>query len=301
MIEKNKIHGIETNGLPANVKPYFFSAKIPIVHYETLLLTELRNENYWDGLNTFEIEIAFLDHRHWLYDYDIFFEYVKKISNLPFKAISIFESPFGYESQNSYLHDDKVYRRTKILVDTIKSKQNTLIISPSIRSFSFETEKKYVDYFIKYRSLFDIYSIQMCTCTSDQEVGAVCGLTKQILDILRKPIWVTKWAVPSCEIKITSSKLLNPSSWKPISHLFAATRMKFIFDSINEIYGDTKWFYTISKDMYTDNQLPPNNYVDDTVYRVDTKTEGWGPEHFIGVVDYNGNIKRPILEMLSKF
>jgi hypothetical protein len=300
VIESNKISVVETKGLPSNVKSYFISAKIPIIRYETLLLTELHNENYWYNVNAYETEIVFLDHRHWLYDDDIFLEYVTQISKVPFKSISVFESPFGYESQNSYLHDEKVYSRTKILVDKVKSKQDTLIISPSIREISVKTEKKYLDYFIKYRSLFDIYSVQMCTCTTDQSIGAVCGFTKQVLDILPKPVWVTKWAVPSCEIPITSSKLLYPSSWKPISHSLAAIRMKFMFDSFNDIYKDIKWCYVLSKDLYKDNQFPPDNYMDDLVYRVDHKMEEWGPEHFIGIVDYNGNIKFPIVEVLCK-
>ena len=292
-----RVCGIETKGLPETVKSLLISAKIPLMQYRTLPLTELCASQFWEEY--VDAEIVFLDHRHWLYDDETFFKYARIISSIPFKALAIFESPFGYESQNSYRHDEKVYRRTKTLVDLVKSKQKTIIVSPSIRLVSHEVERKYIDYFIKYRSLFDVYSVQMCTCTTDQDVGAVCSLTKQVLDILRKPVWVTKWAVPSCELQISNSKMINPVSWKPLTHVSAANRMRFMYDTIRSITTDVKWFYLLGSDLYCDDAFPPDNYSDDIPYRADSKSD-WGLHHFLGIIDYHSNIKLPILEMLKK-
>ncbi len=286
------------------VRPILTTAGVSFAKYEVLPLTQLHNNEYWAGLQSNPAEIAILDHRHWFFSDDDFLKYAHRISAVPFGSLCLFEDPFGYERPLQMSLKDferKLYERTKTIVSIVKSRQQTTILSPAIRVLqSPESQERYLEYFIHARSQFDAYAVHCCTHTTDHSLGALTGFLNQVLKVLNKPVWVTRWSVPSCGFNISSTRMINPTSWQPVPYEMAATKLKSSYEIINEIsHGNTKWFFVgAGRDDFHPDKTPPSPYWDSNAFSSNVTNDIWGPEHFVGLLDHRSHLKRPVLNAL---
>ena len=287
------------------IRPVLQKNNIPIFRHRILPLTHLYNQSFWSNFPTLPTSFVSLDPRHWYFDDDTFLVYAKHVALLPIEAVFVFDSPFGYEmpSQIPVKEFEKVLsHRTHILSDVIKnSKSRMKIISPAIRKLKADLQERYLNYFVHHKSCFDAYAVHCCTETTDHSLGALTGFLNQVLSISHKPVWVTKWSVPSCDHSITSSKLINPSHWSQIDSKTASVKMKNMFHRINEVAkNDIRWmFIGSSEDIYhPDKNIPSFQESIYLPYQSDHISEGWEASHFLGLINYSGEVKSNILDTL---
>ena len=285
------------------VRPELHRLNISALRYTELPLTQLYSEGFWGSLRSMPPAILTLDHRYWLYDNDIFVDYVNKAASVPITAICMFESPLGYERPDKMplKHFQKLLlERSEIFHNIVRTRQpKAKILSPAIRVTNPETQSLMLEYFIHSRSLFDGYSVHCCREVTDHSLGALTGFLNEVLRVLRKPVWVTKWGVPSCDFKITSSKMITPTEWNPLQERVAALKLKTMYKSINEVAGkDTQWFYVGSgADVYHPDMEVPR-WSTALPFQSDDPKSTWEDFHFLGLVDYKGELKSNLFDAL---
>jgi len=281
-----------------SILPRFTAAGIPIVKQEVLSLTRLHDKEYWNNLSQRKIDLALLDQRHWFYPDDVFKTYVKKISSHPFCAVCMFDSPFEYEDQlgvDASALEKKFHERSKILSTAIRSRQKTIIVSPSLTIMEAENQKRFVDYLVYNRSLFDVYGMHCCMDVTDHSMGFLLGLLNQALTCLRKPVWVTRWAVPSCEYSIESSRVIQPERTLT-NYKTAARNLKTMYQVVGDLATDSRWFFAgAGADIFHPDKSV-SYFWDDSPYL--SKITKWSGEHFLGLVTPEGEIKEEVLEAL---
>jgi len=295
----------EDNSYYQTVHPLLGKMDIDIYNANELPLHKLGDDRFWGELRSIvNIFLGKFDYRFWYCDDSLFRMYLDLISNIRFPAIMPFEFPFGYEMPKNIpveIFEKKLHERTKMVVDIIKSRQpETLIVSPSICAVSESMRNVYLDYFVNNRSYFDVYSLSCWYEPTEKNSVQLTSLLSETLKILPKPVWVTRWAFPSCDSVVESRKSLIQSVWKPMTSNEAAAKMGYIFRTINETIKDIRWFFTgVGQDQYDPEKTPLDlvgNFSKNIKYDV---LPQWGWEHFTGMMDYNGNIKKPILKTLS--
>lgn len=284
------------------VRPILQQNNVPVMRHVALPLTDMHSASFWKTIQD-KPSIASLDYRHWLYDNKTFITYVNKISRIPFQAVCMTESPFGFEfpeKMEMRYFANLLADRTKIFANIIKSRQpSTKIMAPAIRVTTPVIQNMMLKYLLHNRSLFDVYTVHCCCEISERSLGTLSGYLNEALRILSKPVWITKWASPSCDHPITSTKIIVPTEWTPVSHQIAASKLKTVFNTINEVAGgNAMWLYIGSgKDMYNpDYDVPTWSF--DTVYQPDFVKNTWEDYHFLGLIDYQGNVKSLVLQSL---
>lgn len=281
------------------VRPIFKRENLPLLKYAELPLTHLHNNEFWGNLRSTPPDIVSLDHRHWHYDNETFVLYANRIASIPLKAVCLFESPFGYERPLSMPMKDFqrcLSERTKTFVNIIKGRQSkAMVLSPAIRVINPDVQNIFLDYLMHNRSYFDAYAVHCCIETTDHQLGALTGFLNQVLNILHKPVWVTRWAVPSFNNRIRSSKLLNPSDWSPLAPKLAALKLKTMYTNINEVAQDCKWLFVgAGTDNYHPDKLMP--MWGNMACRPDFARGNWEAHHFLGLTDYQGELKQDVLD-----
>ncbi|KKL03531.1 hypothetical protein LCGC14_2625240, partial [marine sediment metagenome] len=213
------------------------------------------------------------------------------------------ESPLGFEMPSNVdisAFEKKLHERTKIISNLIKSKHSkTILLSPAIRVLSdVDIQERYLEYFFHNRTLFDAFSLHCCTDMKDHQLGALTSFLNQILKSSFKPTWITKWGIPSCDHLVESSRMIVPSTWKPVPSSMAVRNFQKTYETINEVAKDnTVWFFVgIGEDMYHPNEEAPTAcWQPNSLYRSDQVSSSWSSEHFIGAIDYEGNLKERML------
>ncbi len=291
------------------ILPILNQHNIPTARQETIPIIRLYDKQYWGGLRSLHrISLAMLDYRHWYYDDETFHEYVKQVSSVKFPAVCLFECPFGYERPNIDVlaFEKKLYERTKMMADAIHNKQpETVVVSPAISLVSAEFQEKYLDYFIHNRSLFDAYALHICYGLEEQSTNLLSSLLNQVVRILRKPVWVTKWGIPSCDHSVHSPKTLGQLDWDVIPSVLAATKAESIFNLVDDIcLSNTKWFFaSVGKDVYhRDKRAPgPSSLWEPLKLCAEHPTSNsWNYTHFLGMSTFKEEIKKPILDVFLK-
>ena len=297
----NVLEGDWTGSLYAKyVRPQFQRENLPLLKHKELPLTQLHNNEFWGNLRSAPPDVVSLDHRHWLYDEDTFVVYANRVASIPLKAVCLFESPLGYErplSMSLKNFQRCMSERTKTFVNVIKGRQPTAtILSPAIRVINPDMQNILLDYLMHHRSYFDGYAVHCCLETSDHSLGALTGFINQVLTILHKPVWVTRWSVPSCDNKITSSKMINPSDWSPLATKLAGLKLKTAYSTINEVAPDCKWFFVgTGEDVYHPDKTLPT-WEGAVPYKADFPKGNWEAHHFLGTVDHSGNLKSDVID-----
>lgn len=274
----------------------FISAHIKSSRQQALPITRLYDEQFWENCRSYNSDIYVLDYRSWYLGQSEFYKYALQVSAIQNSAIVLFENPFGFEKPNI---DDSSFRgllntRTNLLSNLIRSHSNSRIISPAIRIFDYQTERSCLDYFINNRKLFDIYAVHICDEMNDRNIGLLCGLLNRAMKLYPKPTWVTKWAIPCCDVPIENS------AWIPVRTELAVQQMQDVYrDICNISIAGIDWFFVgTGTDKYSQSGSVPLNMYSSLPYIPDKQSLQWNKEHFLGSVDYLGNVKQNILNQI---
>jgi len=243
-----------------------------------------------------------LDFKHW-YDTDEVFEnYITKISLIKPPAVCLFDRPYDYERPAQLHIDDfekKLYFRSK-LASSILRDHGVKVVSPAISIVPQEYQSRYLNYFVHNRLLFDVYSMHCCYDYREQSTALLTSFLQQVLNVLKKEVWVTRWAVPSCEHPIENRHVIGKSSWTPMSYTESAVKMTHIYKTFNEMSNDCKWFYTgLSIDDYAPDKNIPNIFWDNQHYPSLLTGITWNHFHFMGFINYKNEMKTHLMQTLQ--
>lgn len=243
-----------------------------------------------------------LDWHHWQHTDIRFREYIKSVIALKPKYLLVFDSPFGYERPpqipiNAF--ETKIYERTHEVVDEFREQSpETILLSPAIDILEEDLGKRYLDYFVHHRNIFDGYAVRCCFNPTEQNCARLNVFLNSVLKIASKPVWVTSWSVPSCDQTISNSTNTEDSP-KILPLENAAKRMISLFKEVEKItHGNSLWFYSTAQDLYGKTTLG-NQWWLDYFYHPNEFSEGWDYYHFLGLYDFRGKIKNPIIDALK--
>ena len=244
-----------------------------------------------------------LDWHHWLFSNNDFRGHIKNVIAAKPKYLLVFDSPFGYERPPQIpisAFEAKAYERTHVAIDEFREKSpNTILLSPAVDILEEDLGKRYLDYFIHHRNLFDGYAVRCCFSPTEQNCAKLNAFLNAVLKINSKPVWVTTWAIPSCD-QIISNSTNTEENPKILTSEKAASRMVSLFKEVEKItHGNSLWFYSTAQDLYGKITLE-KQWWSDYFYRPNNFSEGWDWYHFLGLYDFRGKIKTPIAEALKR-
>jgi len=312
-IDAKKINALEGSWVDADshgeVYPRFDNAFIPIFRQEVLPLTQLHNDKYWWELrSSHKIDMAVLDHRHWYYEDEVFEKYVERIASIDVPIICLSESPFGFERPQIDLKTfaEKLFERTQYLVHLVrKDHRKTTILSPGIGVMNENYRRFYLDFFVQNHRLFDGYALHVCNNLREHTLGQIASFLNQVMKLSAKPLWITKWAVPTFEGKIINTQVIGETGWEPYTYSNAVKRLirSFVFFEDMASSG-SYWFYTgTGKDIYKPRRVigpkefwePHNSSV---ISEPEDYTPDWDYRHFLGMLTADGAFKEKFFKGL---
>lgn len=294
----------------AKVYPQLDQAGIPIFRQETLPLTRLYDDNYWWELRAaHRIDFAVLDYHHWQYDDDVFDKYLERVASVRFPVLCIAECPFGFELPLNLPPVDfaaKLFERTRKIATAIRDKHsNTILLSPGIGLIDEKLSRFYLDYFVHNSKYFDGYAVHMCNTMREHDLGQVSSFLNQVMKILPKKLWITKWAVPAYDGKVINAQVVASSGWEPFRTRDAAQRLERSFSFIETVASaGSHWFYSgTGKDYYKPRRRVGAaefwNPVSSAVIPLEY-SHGWEYWHFLGLMNCDGEVKQMLLQSLAQ-
>lgn len=308
-IDAKKINVLEGSWITENsrnlVVPQLAKAKVPFFRQQILPITKLYDDTYWGGLRlSHQIDLAIPDYRHWFFEDDIFETYIERLVSVRFPVFCIFEAPFGFEMPriDTEAFAKKLFERSSKLAEAIKNKHpDTVILSPAIYALSEKNTHQYLDFFIHSRHLFDGYAIHCCNDMSEHTLGKMSSFLNQVMKILPKRLWITKWAVPCFDGKVINTQVMGPAGWEPYQSNAAEQRLQRSFSLIESIAkSGSHWFYVgTGADFYKPRRVSgPNEYWASNKVPVipEEYSYGWQYRHFLGLVTADGQVKEKLLK-----
>lgn len=304
----DKISAVQNNWLDdyyhLSIKPILEVNAVPIINTQTIPLTRLYDVDYWVQLQKNELGIVYLDYRHWLYDDETFRQYVSKVASLRFRAVVISELPFDFESFSfdKNVFDKKLLNRTEFCYKQFKkSNPQNIVLSPIVNCVSYENMDRHLNYFSNCRNMFDVYNAYMCNDLKDQTTGYALSLLGQVYKILPKPVWITKWALPSCSEATANSLKKKNAKWIPPTVETACQKLSFLYTAVESICNkQTHWFFIgLGRDVFHSNKTPHGlDWWDKAENQIKYKSEHgvWDFTDFLGIMDFYGEIKQPLLD-----
>lgn len=290
----------------AKVYPRLDQAGVPVFRQNVLPLTRLYDDNYWGELRSaHRIDFAIVDHHHWRYDDNVFDKYLERITSVRFPIVCIAECPFGFERPLRIEPKDfaaKLFERTRKISTAMREKHpSTILLSPGIGLVDEKLRGLYLDYFIHNRQFFDGYAVHVCNNMREHVMGQVSSFLNQVLEILPKKLWITKWAVPAFEGKIINTQVVAPIGWEPFRMKEAVQRLERSFAFIETIASaGSHWFYTgTGKDYYKPRRKPGSEEFWNPAANAiipQKYSHSWEYWHFLGIMDSDGGIKEPLLQ-----
>lgn len=239
---------------------------------------------------------AKIDFRHWYHDDEDFHQYVHQITRIRFPCVIIAESPYTHEyprQVNINAFEKKLFNRTRFLIDSIKNKHpQTNILSPAICVVSSEHRNRYLDYFLQFRSDFDYYTMH-CINVPERDMVSLSAFFSEISAILPKELWITRWAVPSCD---------NGSSHgigsEVLSSMLAAKKIQNMFETIEILTKNrSKWFFSGCTKDDTSGKMKESLWSKNSQVFVED-VSAWN--NFLGIVSQDHKMKDPIVDILLK-
>ena len=313
IIDAKKVNILEGSWVDSEyrkyVYPQFQASGTPVFRQSVLPLTRLYDDDYWIQLqSTHRIDIAVPDFRHWLYDDDVFDKYVDRISSVRFPVVCLFECPFGFEMPSQIPVDifaRKLFERTAKLSTAIKDRsKDTIVLSPAISLVNENFQSYYLDYFIHNRQYFDGYAVHCCNDMTEHSLGKLTVLLSQVMEVLGKRLWITKWAVPSCDDKILNARTMGANEWQPYDTDAAKVRLQRSFNLIESVaQSGSNWFYVgVGRDWYSSRRTPGR----DEYWNLDFPgvpdylSYGWRYWHFLGMLTADGKLKSQFVSMFDQ-
>ena len=227
-------------------------------------------------------DIVILDNSHFFYNDKDFVKYIETILENKFDAIGFLDCPFLDPLQfESKFVISMLTERYRILYDAVKSKSNATVFSPAICYLSKDAMRNYLDFFVRSRNFFDVYSIGLYHDFSDVTIAQFNTFISEVMRILKKEAWVTHIAIPSGKNKMQGLMTYEDASVKLLNQ----------FHALNALAGKhTKWFLpSIGRDGSI------TEYTYDSIYYFNSNLRP-----YIGLLDKNGNKKEPIIDALIK-
>lgn len=287
-----------------SVRPKLEASNISIFSEKLLELTHLHDDGYWGGLRSSpNAQFAVIDHRHWYYDDDTFNQYVKRIVSVKFPIVRIFELPFGFEKPNIEVNEfaKKLSERTARLSEAIKEAHpQTILLSPGIGVMPDDYISPFLNFIINSRSFFDGYAVHVCNDMSEHVLGKLGSLLAQVMEVLPRKIWITKWAAPSFEGVVANSGVIGPLAWEPMNYNQARHRMRRAFSVIDSASPlGSHWFYTgLCRDIYKPRRTPsPQEFWNTpSMFIPESYQYMWNFRHFLGMGTFDGTLKKVHME-----
>lgn len=312
-IDAKKINALEGPWVDADahgkVYPRFDQASIPIFQQQTLPLTQLHNDDYWWGLRAANpIDIAVPDYRHWWYEDKVFEEYVERLASIRFPVFCLAESPFGFELPEIDLKTfaRKVFERLQLLSLSIrKNHPETVVLSPGIGLIEEKYRRFYLDFFVQNRHLFDGYALHICNDMREHSLGQIASFLNQVITVVNKPLWITKWAIPAFEGRVVNTQVMGGVGWEPSSYSEASRRLMKSFTFFESVASEgSYWFYTgTGKDVYKPRRVvgpkefwEPNN----SAFISKNHTQDWHYRHFLGMLTADGVFKERLFRGIAQ-
>lgn len=273
----------------------------PVIKRKILPVTSSDDRLFWESLRAIsDFDLPVIDPTSWYLDDTAFSSYIQKISTVPFKQLCVFDSPFAHEKPAQVNWSDftrKLIERCKIVKNIIKKQQNTLLVAPPILPLDGEIRDLCMEFLTTGRNLFDVWSMHCITEITEQKIGNITSMLNECLSVLRKPVWVTKFSIPSCEYPIK-----NPQpGWGPNTYFQAANQTRNIFRIVEGVTkGESKWFHVgTGLDAYhPDKDIPDNLW---KPYKLcPAGSVNWTSFHFLGLLDYQKKIKKPVFDTLRE-
>ena len=135
-------------------------------------------------------------------------------------------------------------------------------------------------------------------------LGQVASLLNQVMRVLPKEIWITKWAVPCFEGPVVTNQFISEELWSPMNYRAAAQRLRrsFVFMESAASQG-AKWFYTgVGKDNYHPRFTPgPHEFWSPDNLSGMAHSYGWDFSHFLGMMTSSGIIKQHFFDAFLQF
>lgn len=283
----------------------FVESGVPTWCQEVLPLTQLYNDAYWWGLNASDkVYMAIPDHRHWYYDDDVFEAYVERVSSVEFPVFCLGEAPFSFEMPSrvdSKSFTKKLFERIGILAHRIRERHpSTVLLAPGIGIVPEKSIQMYLDFFVHNRQHFDGYAVHICNDMREHNLGKVSSLLNQVMKILPKKIWVTKWAVPCLDERVINPQVMASSGWQPYKQKDAVRRLEHSFTFFESMASaGSVWFYTgTDRDLYKPKKVPGCHelWQSQPTHVPEEYSYDWQYWHFLGLLTSDGVPKDELLE-----
>ena len=302
---------VDVNKEHQSLRLEFEKHKIPVLTQAVLPITRLHDDEYWWNLRSnHRITLAVPDFRHWLFEDDVFQLYAERIATVNFPMVALFESPLGFEMPPRIPLDvyvRKIFDRIALLASTIKERsKGTILLSPAISAIHEKYQQKYLDLFVHNRQYFDGYAVHCCNDMTEHTLGQLSSLLTQVMSILPRPVWVTKWAVPCFDDKVINPQVMGPSGWQPYKSVAAGHRLNRSFELIESLVrtSGSHWFYTgFGQDIYKPRAVPGKQEFWQPFATSIVPEEypyGWEYWHFLGMMTAENKIKTRLLENLIR-
>jgi len=134
-------------------------------------------------------------------------------------------------------------------------------------------------------------------------LGVLSSLTHEVLSILHKPVWVTRWSIPTCDHDIKDKNSLEKLDLNLLSSRSAVNKMLKYYEAINDIARDEIfWFYGgLNKDVYSASRsvCSIKSKFMSIFCNVHQEMASWNEYCFMGIGDYKGSIKNHVFSMLE--
>lgn len=291
------------------VFPHLERAKIRTFNEQILPITRTYDNDYWWNLRSVHrIDIAVTDPRQWMFEDEVFDEYVNKICSVQFPIVCIFQSPLEEKPHQVDVQSfiGKLSARTIQLVSSIrKSHSGTVVLSPAIEVIDESLQKPYLDYFIEHRQYFDGYTVHCCNDFTEHTLAKLSSFLNQVMMVLPKKLWVTRWAVPTLDGQIINPHFIGGSGWAPYQSNAAELRLHRSFTLLDSIASmGSYWFYTgIGADLYSPRLKPsPKDFWRTNLsYQPQRYSYDWDYWHFLGMLTSDGQLKSRFLNSFVQF
>lgn len=303
-----KIYAAEGDWLDSqyeiNVKPLFEQNDVSVVVYKKIPLIKMYDENFWNSDQS-TCDVAFVDDRLWEQGDDYFQYYIQRLAKIKCQAIVVFD--YIYQEKLPYdvvFYQKKLIQRTQLAAKIIKeNNRQAVLISPCVNLFSNTYWHQHIDYFRQMRNCFDVYGYSMCHDFSEQALAKSQSALKQVFDMLNKDVWINKWSIPcSGESEINYLKR-QKNNYLPYDLETARKKMTHLFTQTESMCNNkTKWFFTgTGKDeFHKDRKIQNIDYCNarEKISLAYSDRCEWNHSHFIGSMNYAGELKQHIVEHL---
>lgn len=270
-----------------------YLSNIQSIDTKKLSVTNLYNSNHWNELQaTSKSCFGIIDKNIWSLSDDDFYKYFYEISKLNFDSIYFENSPyFDFLNPDIDGFDQLLKNKTSLIRNLIR---NTKIISPPICLINEKYQSRYFNYLISNRNNFDIYGLSYFYDCNEPNIAKLFTCINQLVNISKKPIYVLNWSVYCCEKDIEQNYLQSNFVKNTQTEAYLIL-LKNYNNLVNNFKTKIEWFLKPSKDDYAPSKSVPNEINTYSTFGFD-RTNYWNFNHFLGLVDYNNNIKQKILD-----